>query len=327
MANQALTGSSSQQSFEGEDPIAAAQKTTRAMIADDMVAAEVDKKKAEADKAKAEADEAKARARRAEEAPSSGQGVKIEGQFNIQDIFAEKEANLAKLTAQAQEAATTQFGISEALREQLHAAQLEALKTGFTAQMEIMTQMIQSNASKGSFLDQFEQAKAMANQLGYLEPGAGSSDLQTTLAIKKLEWDQASEARRAKREERAEDRRWQLELRRLDDDRDARQVEAKAREKRDTMIAGAPAAIGSAIAQGMMDRGGSGAPVEGDPGARSRGVVEAGVGESGTFPCAKCQQPVAIGPTARTAACASPGCGAKYSIKRVQAQEPSEDED
>lgn len=299
------------------DPIGKAQKTTRAMIADDMVSAEVDKKKAEADKAKAEAEEAKARARRAE-AGTASSGLNIEGKFNIQELYAQREANLAALTAQAQEQAATQAGITENLREQLHAAQIDTLKTGFMAQMDIMTKMIEGTASKGTFIDQFEQAQQLATKLGYLEPGTGASDIQATLLIKKMEFEQIRESRRETREAKAEERRWQMALRKIDDEREARIEDQKRQAKKDEMIANAPAMIGGAIAKGLADRPETGISEAGT----KRSVIEAGVGDSGTVKCGNCKQPVAIGPTARTADCA--GCGAKYSIKRVASDSTSE---
>ena len=168
-------------------------------------------------------------------------------------------------------------------------------------------------------MDQYNQTKELAAQLGYVAPGAATSDLQTTLALKKMEFEHSAEERRTRREERAEERRWQLELRRLDDEREARHKKEDREAKRDEMFANAPALVGSAIAKGVMEaQGGGSVASSASPTSskKSKHAIEADEGEAGEAQCAECSAPVAVGATARTAICAN--CGTKFNIKRVR---------
>jgi len=85
--------------------------------------------------------------------------------------------------------------------------------------------------------------------------------------------------------------------------------------------------IGTAIAKGMMaSAGGAGVGSEPAPkGSGSGQAITADIGRGGEVKCSQCHQPVAVGPTARTAVCS--GCGTKYPIKRVQAESPVESEE
>ncbi len=308
-----------------EDPIAAAQKITKEMIATDMISTEVKKKKAEVREAEAKADKATAEAARVVAgetgAKASDAAVKVTGNFDVQQMLSQQTTDLKTLTLEAQQQAATQAGISDDLRERLHAKEMEVLKTSFEAQIGMLGKMIEQNASRGSFMDQYNVTKEFATQLGFAAPGAGSSDIQTTLALKKMEFEETRANRRESREAKAEERRWQMGLRKLDDDREATREEQARQSKRDEMFANAPAMVGSAIAKGFMARG----EPEAAAGGKSRQVVEVGVGESGTVKCANktCLQPVAIGPTAKTAICA--GCETKYSIRRVPVESSGEE--
>jgi len=197
------------------------------------------------------------------------------------------------------------------------------LNITFQTQMEVLTKMIESRASQKTFMEQFTEAKQTAEALGMAHPSPETGDLQTKLALEKLKFEQTVELRRLAKEEKAEARTWQLELRRLDDERDARKVEATRQVKRDEMFANAPAVIGGAIAKGLMETGGGG--VSGAPKGKMGHHVEAGVGESGEFECSSCSQPVGIGPTAKSATCSN--CGARFSIKRVEPQVASAEEE
>jgi len=290
------------------------------MMADELIETEVAKKRAEREKAEAEA--AVARAQRAKvESGDSGTsgGIKITGNFDIFQLLAAQQSDLKQLKDEAEESASRQAGISDDLRERLHAKELDVMKTSFEAQMQTLTNLIASNASKGNFFEQYNQAKELATQLGYVAPGAATSDLQTTLALKKLEYEHGAEERRNRREERAEQRKWDLELRRLDDEREARRKKEDREAKRDEMFANAPAMVGGAIAKGLIDHQGTGGVANSTaPGStkKARHSIQAGEGESGEAECAECSAPVAVGPTARSAVCAN--CGTKFSIKRVQ---------
>ncbi|KKK66866.1 hypothetical protein LCGC14_2959780, partial [marine sediment metagenome] len=241
MAGQILKREGPSQSGEETDPIAEANKINKQMIATEMVNTQISKTKAETREAEAKARKAEADASKAESgesgAKTAGLGVKVTGDFDIQQLYAKQQADLQALTLQAQEQAATAAGISDQLREQLHVAQIDTMKTGFQAQLDTMTQMIQANASRGNFMDQYNQTKALATQIGFVAPGPGQSDMTTTLELKRLDYEQSRETRRLNREEKSEERRWQLELRRLDDEREERVEKQKSQAKRDAMIA------------------------------------------------------------------------------------------
>jgi len=153
--------------------------------------------------------------------------------------------------------------------------------------------------------------------LGFDKPSS-AGDLNTQIQLKKMEFDQTVQLRRLSREEKASERQWQLELRRLDDERAAKHQESAQAAKRDEMVAKAPELIGRAIAQGIMASGEGKAaasqPITSRKGDKSH-HVEAGQGEAGEVECPGCGQPVAIAPTADKAICAN--CGSKYDIDRT----------
>jgi len=257
-------------------------------------------------------------------------GFKITGGMNLGNI--DYPAMLQKqiderdeLRRQAEESAGRQQQVSEELREKLHASEMEVLKTSFTAQMQLLTKMIESNASRGGFAEQLAAARETAKELGFSQgqPNGGSEMIQ--LELKKLDFEQAVALRRLNREEKESDKKWQLELRRLDDEREVRKAELARDAKKDEMFAKAPEVLGRAFGRAIVESGGDSGDITEQPQhpvGKMPGIT-AGIGQSGETECIKCQQPVAVGATARKAVCAN--CGATYPIKRVQSSpEPEE---
>lgn len=331
MARRAMSQSSSSQSDE-EDPIAEARKIKRGLMADEIVEAELAKTRAEREKAEADAAKAKADRERAESGESKGKegdtGFKLKGSmdigdFKIQEILTRQTEELKELKREAEESAGRQQAISEDLRERLHTKELEVQNTRFEAQMQILTKMIEANASKGNFMDQYNMTKELATQIGFAAPGAQATDLQTTLELKKLDFEQTRELRRLAREDKSEERRWQLEVRRLDDERDGRKADQARQEKRDDMFAKAPAVVGATIAKGIIDSGSGGSEAPDKSKAKAY-HVEAAQGDSGEVDCPGCNQPIGIGPTAKTAICAN--CGTRLIVKRTGGEIQVEEE-
>lgn len=331
MARRAMSQSSSSQSDE-EDPIAEARKIKRGLMADEIVEAELAKTKAEREESEAKAAKAKAEREKVESGeatkkePESGIKTKGEfdiGKFNIQEMLTKQTDELKELKKEAEQAASQQHAISEDLRERLHTKELEVQNTRFEAQMQILTKMIEANASRGSFMDQYNMTKDLATQIGFAAPGAQATDLQTTLELKKLDFEQTREMRRLAREDKAEERRWQLEVRRLDDERDGRKADQARQEKRDDMFAKTPAVFGAAIAKGIIDSGSGGSEAPDKSKAKAY-HVEAAQGDSGEVDCPGCNQPIGIGPTARTAVCAN--CGTRLIVKRTGGEIQVEEE-
>ncbi len=342
MAGQALgkPSSSQDQSQNETDPLVEAQKFTKQMAANAIIESEVAKSKASVAKAEAEAEEARAKAERAKSGESSTKESPVQikgsvdlGHFNYQEILERQQKDLKDLKQEADQQATSQQAISDDLRERLHAKEMDVMKTSFEAQMQTLGKMIESNASKGTFMDQYNGMIEMAKTLGFHQPQM-AGEVGTQMALKKLEFEQTSELRRMAREDKRADREFQRQLNKDADDREADKVERARLEKRDEMFANAPKVLGSAIAQGYLasaSKGeGGGITEAANQGAKaSQGnqgyQVEAGWGENGQVECPNCHQPVAIGPTARVALCAN--CSGKLSIVRIGEKPGVEEEE
>ncbi|GAH62284.1 unnamed protein product, partial [marine sediment metagenome] len=246
------------------------------------------------------------------------------GKFNYQEMLQQQQQDLKNLKKEADEQAATQAAVSNELREKLHDKEMEVLKTSFGAQMGVLTKMIETNASRGNFMEQYSTVIETAKALGYSQPQM-AGDLSSQVELKKMEFNQAMELKKMARDERRADREFQRQLNRDADERERRlnrdvdEREDKKDERlqqlrRDDMIAKTPQYIGGAIAQGLLANQSKGGRVteEASPEAKApRGKqakhVETGWGESGEVECPGCNQPIAIGQTARTAVCAN--CG------------------
>ncbi len=264
-------------------------------------------------------------------------GFKITGGMNLGNI--DYQAMMQKqvderdvLRKEAEQAAANQQQVSDDLRERLHSSEMQVLKTSFDAQMQLLTKMIESNASKGGFAEQLTAAREIAKELGFSQgsPNGGTELIQ--IEFKKLDFEHQMAMRKMGKDDKAEERRWQLELRRLDDEREARRAELAQKEKRDDIFAQTPKMIGAAIGQGIManqSKGGGVAeevsPEPKAPKGKQGQHVEAGWGEAGEIPeCPGCDQPIAIGSTATKAVCAN--CGKSFPIRRI-GEKPSQVEE
>jgi hypothetical protein len=320
---------SSQSKNEGEDPIESARKFRKEMIADDLLESQLAESRAKRVKAEAEAKEAEARARKIASGEETGGPFQIKGGLNLGTIDLQKEREetqrrLEEAKREQDEVLKATGQENQALREKIHEMEMKNLAITFQTQMEGLQKIIERQGSQKSFIEQYTEAMETAKTLGFqMGQPAGGSSAELQLQLKKLDFDQAVTLRNLAREEKAEARKWDLELRRLDDDRKAKEAELAAAQRRDDMIASFPQAIGGAIARGVMEsRGGGGAPgVASEPRGKTSHHIEAGPGESGETPCPECGEVMAIGPTARAAVC--PGCGLRVPIHRTT-KEPEE---
>ncbi|KKN59497.1 hypothetical protein LCGC14_0541110 [marine sediment metagenome] len=332
MAGQALTppGSSPPSTEAGKDPLAEAQQFTRQMAANALIENELAKSKAGVVKAEAEAEAAKNKAEHAKGGGGEGSGsdspFKVSGKvdlgtFNYQDLLNKQTEEMKDLKKEANEEAAGQAAISNDLRERLHSKEMEVLTTSFAAQMQALTKMVESNASRGSFMDQYNGVMEMAKTIGLSQPQL-AGDVTQSMALEKMKFEQNLELKRMGREDRQADREFTRRLNLDAEEREAKKGERAQQAKRDDMFAKAPQVIGGAIAQGLMANKGDGGGVseqaspepkapKGKPGPH----FEAGWGESGDGECPGCNQPIGIGPTAKTAVCAN--CGDSVPIIRV----------
>lgn len=321
-----------------EDPLAAAQKFAKQMAANALIEGEVAKSKAGVVKAEAEAEEAKARAERAKkgggaegsEGPLKVKGSVDLGTFNYQDLLKQQSDDLKELKKEADQAAANQAAISDDLRERLHAKEMEVLTTSFGAQMQVLTKMVEGNAAKGTFMEQYNGVMEMAKTIGLSQPQL-AGDVTNQMALEKMKFEQNIELKRMSREDKRADREFQRQLNRDADERAGKKIEQEREAKREDMFAKAPQMIGGAIAHGLMANQGKGEGVAEEassetkePKGKQAKHVEAGWGDSGEVECPSCNQPIAIGSTARTAVCAN--CGERVPIRRIGEKPTAEEE-
>jgi hypothetical protein len=276
-----------------------------------------------------------------------GQGLQVEGKVNL------GEFNFQEQAKQAQEAAEkirTDYEArvdaakqeAEETKAQLHEERLNTLRNEISGKFgemnQTMQEFIKSNKRDEKpllerFTDEFNTVKQMVTELGLHNPQeGGDANLQIQLA--RMEMDRAKADRDFKREMKNDERRWQLELRKLDEQRDYNQGQLRLQAQRNEFFANVPQQIGAAFAQATLDRQdgqGQQRRVQGqsqrvNPQHRPP-AVSANVGESGSFACPYCEQQgiesaVAVGPTASVAQC--PSCNARFPIQRVQSQAQSQ---
>ncbi len=327
MAGQALNQNQNPLKPEsGGDPLEEAQKFTRQMAANALIENELAKSKAGVVEAEAKAESAKKKAEGGGGTQEGDGPLKVKGSvdlgtFNYQDLLKQQSDDLKALKTEADQSAANQAAISDDLRERLHAKEMEVLTTSFGAQMQVLTKMVESNASRGSFMDQYNGVMEMAKTIGLSQPQL-AGDVSQQMTLEKMKFDQNLELRKMAREEKRADRDFQRQLNVDAEEREDKKTEREQQAKRDDLIAKAPKVIGSAIAAGLLANQGNGGGVSEEAPAPAKAPegeepkhVEAGWGEGGEVECPGCEQPIAIGPTARTAVCAN--CGERVPVKRV----------
>lgn len=289
----------------------------------------------EIDEAKHTADMAKyhKQAKLAETPPEkpegkSDGGFKVTGGVNLGNIDLDAERKQAaqelKDLKKEQEDTIRAVGTeNEKLRDQIHEKELKVLeitlKSQMDAQMAILNRMIEGNASKGSFADQLDAARTIAKELGYAQPSGGSGDLNSQLALKKLEFENARELRRLAKEDRAEEKRWKLELMKLEDSRAEEKAKQDREDKKNELFSkevGPLVNIGLALAgkAGGVAKQADETP-ETSPEVMSAPVIQAGEGEEGSAACYRCKSMVKIMPETKVAVCGK--CGMRYPVRRI----------
>ena len=205
-------------------------------------------------------------------------------------------------------------------------AVMKEMTGSFNAALKTMNEKLEevrAGADPTAMVSQFKVLSNLSEEIASMRgtPAVGDSALQ--LEITKLEMANARAEREFQARLAQEARQWDLEKIKLEDDRYFRKQEAARQQRKDDMFANAPAAVGSAIAKGMMDAEGANS-ISKAPKSKVGQHVEAGVGESGEFECSSCGHPVAIGPTARAAICSN--CETRFPIERKQPEiEPEEE--
>ena len=217
-------------------------------------------------------------------------------------------------------------------REKLHQSEMQNIQTALSQKIENLEKAIQSGATdKKSFAQEVEEIQVLAKTLGMAKPESPSNDDPTVkIEIMKLQMQESRADREFKRQMRADEKQWTLELRKLDLQVAESGARLRAEQEKNQMFANLPQVLGGAIAQGLISNEGSGGVSKEATSAKGKREqhIEADWGEAGETACPGCGKPIAIGPTAKIAICANPECNTRVPIKRVgeKGKAPSEEE-
>lgn len=305
------------------DAIDEARRVSRGLIADRIVEAQLAKAEADVAEAKARAD--KAREGTGEKKKDDNEGFKITGHLDVFQMLTQQSKDREELRKEAERQAEEQGMVNADLRERLHQKELDLISTAFDARVaslqDTIAKFAESNSSKGSIIDQFNSIKTLAEQLGYIAPGAVSSDTQLTLKLEEMKFNQTMTLKEFERSEKRADREFNLQLRKFEAEAKQREEEREAQKKRDEMFASLPALIGGALAEGIKDQPDivehiSEKPVRKQPAAKGqpRQKIQANDGEAGEIECPMCGEFIGIGPSSTQAKCT---CGETYQIERI----------
>lgn len=258
---------------------------------------------------------------------------KLEGRINLGEINPQKDAKEAQERAEKEqekrearvEAERKRADEAEAkLREE----QLNSLRRDFSTELGNLSKTIekltesQNQAETKDVLAQFrnhyEAAVELAKSFGYERTSEGT-DPHIQLEIKKMEMANAVQDREFKWRMRQDEKNWELERQKLNDDRLFKQAQLNNEKQRNDMLASFPQLIGGAFARGIMDQG---EPQSGQPQtSRKAYIIEMPEGEHGTVNCPNCQTAMGIGPDQTAVQCIK--CRTQYPIRR-QPRVPAE---
>jgi len=249
-------------------------------------------------------------------APPQEPSFKVTGGVNLGTIDLQEQQRLAREeTAKAQEEGRKRVEKAETAaqesRDALAAAQLTHLRENLSGQIAALQNAI-SSGQRGDIVSELDNIEKVAARLGLGRTDGGGIDLNTTLALKKLEQEMKREDRRFALEMKKDERLWQIELKRLESEDKDRQARAEAERGKYAMIASLPEQLGGVIARGLTARADD---IAAQPKPARARAIQAGEGEAGEIECPVCQSPVGIGPTAEHATCA--GCGQGFDIRRT----------
>jgi len=262
-----------------------------------------------------------------EQPPQQEPPFKMSGELNLGKIDLQEERRQMaeemerQRRAQEEKASKLEQQLDQT-KEELYKERVESLRSTFEGKMQDLQKTIQQELTKNqgkTFQEQFQELQEISKLLGFEKTRQGQ-DPMIQLELAKLDYERAREEREFKWKLRQDEKRWQFELQKLQDEREYRRAQLEQQARKDEMIANFPAHIGGAIARGLVESKGEEAVAP--PPKSSQGQhIEAGWGEGGEVECPSCGQPIGIGPTARQAACVN--CGFTAAIKRT-GEKPSD---
>lgn len=240
------------------------------------------------------------------------------GNIDIQEQQRKQEESARIEREKAQERIEKAEAAAKEAREALQNAQLRNVQDSLMAQIETLKTAVQ-NGSRRDIVSEITAIEAVANKLGLSRGEPVSGDLQTQLAIKKLEADIARENRKFNLEVKKHDQMLQIELRKLDQDAKAKEAAAEAERNKYALIANLPEQIGGVIAKGIAARASQNGAVATQP-QQPQEVrsIEAVIGEAGEIACPTCGGKVGIGPDTNGTVCAN--CQQQFVVRRIAAQ-------
>lgn len=259
------------------------------------------------------------------ESPFSIRGGVDLGTINVQEERQRREAEMEQERQAAAQRAQQTEEENKNLKEQMYQERIESLRRDFQEKMDALQKTIQSGGSQKSFSEQYNELLSMAKEMG-LEKTDTGQDPMIQLELAKLNYQQAKEDREFKWKMKQDDKQFQLEMQKMQDEREHRKAELAQQAKKDEMFASFPQRLGGAIAKGMMEgeeEEGISAPATKRKEGGKAYHIEIGEGEAGEIPCPNCDTPVGVGPSSKAAVCVD--CGSKFRVDRKSA-EPAEEE-
>jgi DNA repair exonuclease SbcCD ATPase subunit len=258
---------------------------------------------------------------------------KVSGGINLGNIDLQAEQRLAREEAekmrQEKEAEIKELRQkTESLAEEKRQLEIKQVQDTMNAKLDALAQAITAGrTSQKSLIEQLNEAQTMATQLGFVRPSDVSPSTgrspQLEIELMRLKMDEAAKEREFKRMWRNDEKTYELQVKKLEQEIMFKREELNRQKARDEMFAQMPQLIGGAIAAGLMEADKTGtlqrkesapqAPASAPPAGNK---VLAGPGESGVASCPKCKTEVAVGATATEAVCA--GCGFSMPIERTK---------
>ena len=259
----------------------------------------------------------------------------VKGSVNLGDIDVQAQQRQAqeqadKVRTDKDAELKTEREYSANLQNELNKERMDSIRHDFDGKLTELNKTIDLLATAPKrddrplheqFKEQLTSLRELAQDLG-LEKTSGGQDPMIALELAKMNYAQAREEREFKWKMRQDEKSFQLELRKAEDDRQYKRAQIQAQAKKDELLATLPEQIGSALAKGVMDSSARGAPqqrpISGSPGIPQ--AIKIGEGESGTIECPQCKSVIEVAPTTTEAGCL--GCNARYPVIRTASSAP-----
>lgn len=259
----------------------------------------------------------------AAESPFKVTGEVNLGKFDLQDQQNRTQQAMDKMQKEKDDELRSERSKNETLAEELQRERADALRRDFDTRFEQLTKTIQDLTTARQrderplmeqFREQYGVLQELAKDMG-LERTAGGQDPQLTLQLAELQYKQAREDREFKRQMRNDDKRWQLEIKRMDAEQEARHAELQQQARRNDMIASAPAWLGNALGQAVRSSAEEQLAQQA-PGVNQAKAYQVKIPpmQGANLPCPNCGNEVAFGADTTLGRCIA--CGSQFRVLR-----------